>query len=109
MAQIRANRQKHDLFYFTADEIQNAIVRKAVINWYNPISHERNRRWDAMRKQRRALEPPQERRADPLPDQRAEEQGPGGEPSVKNHGLADAPDRGTDRGQLFDSYSDDDA
>ena len=55
MAQIRANKQKHDPFYFTADETQNAIVRKAVNNWYNPTSHERNRRWDAMRKQRRAL------------------------------------------------------
>ena len=52
LAQIRQNRGKRGLFYFSENEAQNAIVRQAVSNWYNPTSHDRNRRWVASNKAR---------------------------------------------------------
>ena len=61
IALIRANRTKHDLFYFSADEAQNAVIRQAVNNWYNPTSHARNQKWNATRKQKdRDVRPPGE-------------------------------------------------
>ena len=45
MAQIRQNRKKHDLLHLTANEAQNAVVRQANNNWFNPTSYLINQRW----------------------------------------------------------------
>ena len=46
IAQIRLSREQHDLFYLTTNEAQNAVVRQAVNNGFNPTSHFINKRWE---------------------------------------------------------------